>query len=146
MGIGRADRIAIDAAGANPGSPAPLDGVIEPQHQRSVRDEGGQQHTKQDETGMATTPDGTVQSPMIVLKMVLVGQPHHPKSTRDRSLAGGQNGPNQKNLRTAPDTLGKQRTKCKNDERQLRRQGGHETFYKLSVLYAQPVLRMHDSD
>src|SRR3954465_12739238 len=105
MGIGRADRIAIDAAGANPGSPAPLDGVIEPQHQRSVRDEGGQQHTKQDETGMATTPDGTVQSPMIVLKTMLTGQAHATQSTRDGPLAGGQNGPNQKNMGTAPDPL-----------------------------------------
>jgi hypothetical protein len=60
MGIGRANRIAIDATRANPGSPAPLDGVIEPEHERSARDEGGQQHTKQDETGMATTPDGAV--------------------------------------------------------------------------------------
>src|SRR5215211_5728984 len=120
MGIRRADRIAIDAAGANPGSPASLDSVIEPEHQRSARNEGGQQHTKQDETGMATTPDGTVQSPMIFLKMMLIGQPHDTQSTRDRSLAGGQNGPDQQRMRTAPDTLGKQRTKRKNDERQLR--------------------------
>src|SRR5262245_42399127 len=40
------DRIAIDAAGADPGSPAPLDRVIEPEHQWSTRGEGGQQHTK----------------------------------------------------------------------------------------------------
>src|SRR3954451_21065761 len=139
MRIGRADRVTIDAAGANSGSPASLDGVIEPEHQRSAGDEGGQQHTKQDETGMATIPDGTVQSPMIVLKMVLVRQAHHPQSARDGSLAGGQNGPNQKNLRTSPDALGKQRTKRKDDERQLRWHGGHRTFYKLSVLYTQPV-------
>src|SRR3954463_4688640 len=125
MGIRRADRIAIDAAGANPCPPAPLDGVIESEHEPSARDEGGEQHTKQDETGMSTIPDGTVQSPMIVLKMMLVGQAHYPKSTGDGSLARGQNGPNQKKLGTAPDTLGKQRTKRKDDERQLRWQGRH---------------------
>src|SRR3954468_22554248 len=133
MGIRRADRIAIDAAGANPCPPAPLDGVIESEHERSARDEGGQQHTKQDETGMATIPDGTAQSPMIVLKMSLVGQTHHAQNARDGSFAGGENSPNQKNLHTAPDTVGKQGTKGKNDERQLRRQRGHETFYRLSV-------------
>src|SRR3954463_15599570 len=105
MRIGRADRIPVDAAGANFNSSASLDGVVEAQHQWSSRDEGGQQHTKQDETGMAATPDGTVQSPMIVLKMTLVGQAHHAESARDGSLAGGQNGPDQKNLRRAPDTL-----------------------------------------
>src|SRR3954453_16722248 len=105
MGIRRADRIAIDAAGANTCPPAPLDGVIESEHEWSARDESGQQHTKQDETGMAATTDGTVQSPMIVLKMTLVGQAHHAESARDGSLAGGQNGPDQKNLRRAPDTL-----------------------------------------
>ena len=78
MGIGRANWITIDAAGANPGSPASLDGVIEPEHQRSTRDEGGQQHTKQDETGMATTPDGTVQSPMVILKMTLIASSPSP--------------------------------------------------------------------
>src|SRR3954447_13931174 len=133
MGIRRADRIAIDAAGANPCPPAPLDGVIESEHERSARDEGGQQHTKQDETGMATIPDGTVQSPMVILKMSLVGQTHHAQNARDGSFAGGENSPNQKNLHTAPDTVGKQGTKGKNDERQLRRQRGHETFYRLSV-------------
>ena len=133
MGIGRADGVPIDAAGANPGSPTPLDGVIEPEHDRPAGDEVGEQHTKQDETGMPTIPDGTVQNPMIVLKMMLVGQAHHPKSTGDGALAGAQNGTDQKNLGTTPDTQGKQRTKRKNDERQLRWQGGHETFYKLSV-------------
>src|SRR4051794_35344486 len=93
MGIGRADRIAIDAAGANPGSPAPLDGVIEPQHQRSVRDEGGQQHTKQDETGMPTTPDGTVQSPMIVLKMMLVDNPITRRALVTVRLPGARTAP-----------------------------------------------------
>src|SRR3954454_2421219 len=107
MGIRRADRIAIDAAGANPCPPAPLDGVIESGDERSPRDGGGQQHTKQDETGMTTIPDGTVQNPMIVLKMKLVGQAHYSQSTRNGSLAGGQNRPNQKNLRTAPDAAGK---------------------------------------
>src|SRR3954466_15770282 len=115
MRIGRADRVTIDAAGANSGSPASLDGVIEPEHQRSAGGKGGQQHTKQDETGMATIPDGTVQSPMIVLKMMLVGQTHHAENARDGSLAGGQNSPNQKNLRRTPDTLIKERTKGKND-------------------------------
>src|SRR3954451_11886463 len=133
MGIRREDRIAIDAAGANPCPPAPLDGVIESEHERSARDGGGQEHTKQDETGMATIPDGTVQSPMIVLKMSLVGQTHHAQNARDGSFAGGENSPNQKNLHTAPDTLGKQGTKGKNDERQLCWQRGHETFYRLSV-------------
>src|SRR4051812_27952905 len=131
MGIGRADRIAIDAAGANSGSPAPLDGVIEPEHQRSAGDEGGQQHTKQDETGMATIPDGTVQSPMIVLKMMLIGQAHHPQGTRDGSLAGGQNGPqSEESAHKSLDALRKQRTKRKDDERQLRWHGGHKTFHK----------------
>src|SRR3954451_17401490 len=107
MRIGRADRVTIDAAGADSGSPASLDGVIEPEHQRSGGSKGGQQHTKQDETGMTTIPDGTVQNPMIVLKMKLVGQAHYSQSTRNGSLAGGQNRPNQKNLRTAPDAAGK---------------------------------------
>jgi hypothetical protein len=79
---------------------------------------------------MTTTPDGAVQSPMVILKMLLLGQTHDSQSTRDRSLAGSQDGPNQENLRTVPDTLGKQRTKCKDDERQLRWQGGHKTLYK----------------
>src|SRR4051794_34231717 len=109
MRIRRADRVTIDAASANSGSPASLDGVIEPEHQRSAGGKGGQQHTKQDEAGMATIPDGTVQNPMIVLKMKLVGQAHHSQSTCNSSLARGQNGPNQQNLRTTPDTLGKER-------------------------------------
>jgi hypothetical protein len=92
---------------------------------------------------MATTPNGTVQDPMIVLKMMLVRQAHHPKSTGDGALAGAQNGTDQKNLGTTPDTQGKQRTKRKNDERQLRWQSGLATFYKLSVLHTQSVLRMH---
>ena len=71
---------------------------------------------------MATIPDGTVQSPMVILKMSLVGQTHHAQNARDGSFAGGENSPNQKNLHTAPDTVGKQGTKGKNDERQLRRQ------------------------
>src|SRR4051794_11454965 len=76
---------------------------------------------------------------MIVLKMTLVGQTHHAENARHGSLAGGQNGPDQKNLRRAPDTLIKERTKGKDDERQLRWQGWHKTFYRLSVLHTQPA-------
>jgi len=34
MSLGGADRIAIDAAGTDLGSPAPLDGVVDPDHDR----------------------------------------------------------------------------------------------------------------
>src|SRR4051812_15498517 len=84
--------------------------------------------------GMTTTPDGAVQSPMIILKMMLVAQTHHAQRTGDGSFAGSQNSPEEKNVRTAPDTLGKQRTKRKQDECQLGRNGGNKTLYKASVI------------
>ena len=83
---------------------------------------------------------------MIILKMMIIGQTRDTQNTRYSSLARSQNGPNQENLRTVPDTLLKQLTKCKDNERQLRWQGGHETLYKPSVLYIQTLLLMHDSD
>src|SRR4030095_5810881 len=144
MRIRRADRIAIDAASADFGSPAFLGCVIEPQHEWPRRDKGGQQHTKQDETGMTTTPDGAVQNPVIILKLTLVAQTHHTQSTGDGSLTGSENGPDQKNICTAPDTLAKQWTKRKDDERQLRWHSGHGTLYKLSVLYICSLSCMSD--
>src|SRR4029450_8980418 len=111
MRIRGADGIAIDAASADFGSPASLGGVIEAQHEWPRRDKSGQQHTKQDETGMTTSPDCAVQNPVIILKLTLVAQTHHPQSTGDGSLTGSENGPDQKNICTAPDTLRKHRQK-----------------------------------
>ena len=48
MSLGRADRIAIDAAGADVGSPTPLDGIVEPDHHRRAgRHEGLDQQEQQ---------------------------------------------------------------------------------------------------
>src|SRR4029453_1892149 len=83
------------------------------------------------------------QSPMVILKMLLLGQTHDSQSTRDRSLAGGQDGPHQENLRTVPDTLGKQRTKCKDNERHLPWQVRNKTLHNGLVATTHHTLCMH---
>src|SRR3712207_3970957 len=42
-----ADRVAVDAARRDPRAPAPLDAVVEPDHHRTIRREGGDQQQQE---------------------------------------------------------------------------------------------------
>ena len=63
VSLGRADRIAIDAAGADVGSPTPLDGIVEPDHHRRAgRHEGLDQQEQQPARHRPGRPCGTVEN------------------------------------------------------------------------------------
>ncbi len=77
VGMGRANRIAIDAPGFDLPSPSALDRVIESEHEGlPPRDENGEHEPKQEATGFERGPSGAIENAVIGLKMRLIGFAH----------------------------------------------------------------------
>jgi hypothetical protein len=77
VGMGRANRIAIDAPGFDLLPPAAFDGVIEPEHKGfSPRGENGEHEPKQEATGFERRPSGAIKHAVIGLKVRLIGFAH----------------------------------------------------------------------
>jgi hypothetical protein len=101
-------RYAIDASRSDLLAAAPLDRLIDAQHQRTRRCERGQEHVQQDATGASARPDGAVQDAMVGLKGRQVTQPDGPQGRADRALAGGEDGSGQQHVDASPYRLREQ--------------------------------------
>jgi hypothetical protein len=115
MRIRGAHGIAIDAAGGDLGAPAPLDGVIQDQHEGASWGECSHQHAQQDGAGLAATPNCPVQHAMVDLKPTFAAQTHHTKRAGYGSFSGSQNGSYQQDVGTAPNTIEKEWGECYDD-------------------------------
>src|SRR5215472_16991589 len=70
-------------------------------------------------------PPRPIQHPMIILKMPLLAQSHHPQHRSHCALAGRQQRPDHQYLHMLPYTLGKDRGELYNHSRQGDRDGKH---------------------
>ena len=93
MPLGGADRITIDAAGADLVPPAPLDGVVDANHHGGIRaEEAGDQQAQQPACDGAGRPHGSVEDAMVDREVGLLLAPEDTQRRRDGSLAGRQDG------------------------------------------------------
>jgi hypothetical protein len=91
VSLGGADRIAIDAAGADLGSPAPLDGVIEPDHDRRAgRHEGFDQQDQQPARHRPRRPRCSVEDAVESAEIGIAISSQDAQRRRDGAPAGRQ--------------------------------------------------------
>jgi hypothetical protein len=85
-----ADRVAVDALGADaPAAPA-LDGVVQAEEQRAARRTAIEQQSKQRPGSGPSAPGGAVEHAVVVDEAPLAGEPGDAKDAGDRALAGRQ--------------------------------------------------------
>jgi hypothetical protein len=102
MAVARTHWVAIDPGRSDLLAAAALDRLIDPQHQRPLGREGGQEQIQQDTTGAPTRPDGAVQDTMVGVQGPQVTQPDRSQRRTDRAPAGAEEGPDEEYLDMAP--------------------------------------------
>jgi hypothetical protein len=101
-----ADRIAVDALGADAPAATALDRVVDAEHDRADRHEGGDQQELQQQVACRTgVPDGTAEHTMVVDEPPLPVEPNDPQQAGHRALAGREDGTDQQPFGTAPRSL-----------------------------------------
>jgi hypothetical protein len=105
VAFGGADRIAVDALGADALATAALNRVVDPEHDGTTRDKGGDQQPKQQAGRRAEVPDRTVEDTMVVGEPPLTAEAGDPQQAGHGALAGGENGADQQQLGMAPGPL-----------------------------------------
>ena len=81
------DRIAIDAFSFDHLTATPLDGVINPENQFSLRGEGDDQQAQQNLASRHCRPARAIQNPMIVLKVDILALAHNLQARCDGAFA-----------------------------------------------------------
>ena len=92
MTMAGADRIAIDAAGPDPGAPAALDGLVDGDHHRPCGHEGFHQLMQQPTREIARRPAVAVEHAMEGGEGGDLAQAQDAQGGRDGPPAGGQDG------------------------------------------------------
>jgi hypothetical protein len=81
-----AHRAPIHALGGDPRSPAPLDRLVDPQHQRPGGGEGRRQHAQQHPPRGQAGPPGAVEHPVIAPEVLAPAQAHRAQSADEQTL------------------------------------------------------------
>ena len=103
MPLGGADRVTIDATGADLVPPAPLDGVVEANDHGGIRaEQAGHQQAQQPPCDRARRPYRSVQDAMVDREVGLLLAPENPQRRSDGSFAGRQDGTGQQQQGVAP--------------------------------------------
>jgi transposase len=66
-----------------------LQGVIDPEHERSIRSTGGDQQAQHDAAGVQAGPLGSAEHPVVAAELFQLSQPQHPQRRRDRPACPG---------------------------------------------------------
>ena len=110
----------------NSSSSTSFDRIVQAQHHRPTYGKCLDEQTQQDMTGFQARPNGTIENPMIILKMLLATQSHHSQNSGNRSLCRTQDRSNEQNLCMFPDLLGEQPRKGFHPRDIFGLQGRHE--------------------
>ena len=123
VSLGGADRVTIDAAGADLVPPAPLDGVVDANDHGGIgAEEAGDQQAQQPACDRARRPHRPVQHAMVDREVVLLLPPEDPQCRGDGSFAGRQDGAGQQQQDVA-DQVGRVNSSGKPASRNSRRAG-----------------------
>ena len=101
-----ADRVAVDPPRRDPGAPAPLDGVVEADHHRTVRHEGGDQQPQEPVREGARAPVPVAQRALADSKTRSLAQPHDAQRRGDGSTPRRQQGAARQHEHVTPDRGG----------------------------------------
>ena len=124
MPLGGADRVTIDAAGADLVPPAPLDGVVEANDHGGIRaEEAGDQQAQQPACNGARRPHRSVQNPVVDREVGLLLAPEDPQRRGDGSFAGRQDGTCQQQQGIGPGWACEQMGQACKPQQQTGRQG-----------------------
>jgi len=100
-----ADRIAVDALGADALAATALDRVVGAEHDRADRHERGDQELQQQVACRTGVPDGAAERTMVVDEPSLPVGPDDPQQAGHRALAGREDGTDRQPFGTAPGSL-----------------------------------------
>ena len=106
MPVAGADRVAVDPPRRDPGAPAPLDGVVEADHHRTVRHEGGDQQPQEPVREGARAPVPVAQRALADSKTRSLAQPHDAQRRGDGSTPRRQQGAARQHEHVTPDRGG----------------------------------------
>jgi hypothetical protein len=109
MPLRGADRITVDAFGADALAAPAFDMVIKAQQHRPLRRKGIQQQPEQHPGCGPPTPGGAVEHAMVVDEPPLPTEPGHPQDAGHRALPWNQDGADQQHLSMPPCELAKER-------------------------------------
>jgi len=101
-------RVAVDDLGRNAFAAPALDRVINPEHNRPLGREGGNQQAEQQARGGARAPCRTARHAMVVHEPPLVCQAGDAQDARHRALARRQDRAGQQHLGVPPTALKEQ--------------------------------------
>jgi hypothetical protein len=87
MRVRAAYRIAVNPFGLDPFTPAPLNRIVDTEHEGALRHKSPNEQSEPKATGGTPTPASTAQYPVIVDKTALLAQADDPQTTRDGALA-----------------------------------------------------------
>ena len=90
VALGGADRIAIDAAGLDPCTPAALDAVVDPDHHLALGQQPLDDRQQQAPCDGAPIPAGPAQHLVVALEARIIRQPHDPQQLGNSALARRQ--------------------------------------------------------
>src|SRR5262249_20790921 len=105
----RADRITIDAFRCDLLTTSPLDGVVQSQHDGSSGSKRAHQQAEQDLTSGEGRPEGTVQHPMVVLKLRVLAQAHDAQDRGHGAFARRENCTHEQDLSVLEYRIGEKR-------------------------------------
>jgi hypothetical protein len=115
VGIRGAHRVAVDALGSDAPAPAPLDGVIDGHHERSLRHEGINDQPQEDACPGSRRPRSLAEDAVIVHEVPLAAQPGDAQQARHCPLAWSQEGTDEQNLGVLPGAVDEERRKRDDD-------------------------------
>jgi hypothetical protein len=93
MTVRRADRVSIDTACPDLGSPSSLDGVVEANDDRAAWHQAVDQYSKQTASNPTAGPAVAVQHTVVVGEVRGLLEAHHAQSGGDGAAAGGKDAP-----------------------------------------------------
>jgi hypothetical protein len=100
--------VPVDAFGGDALAPAPLDGLIDAEQQRTGRGEGGHQQAQQHATHREARPARPVQDAMVALEAGGLRQPQHPQRGGDRPFARSEQRAGHQHEHARPDAAAEQ--------------------------------------
>ena len=106
VAVAGANGITIDAARLDLGPPAPLDGVIEADHDRSLRHEGGDQEQQEPVRDGAGRPAPLAEHAVVDGEARRLVEAHDAQRRRDRAPTRGENDTRHQDQNVAPDRGG----------------------------------------
>jgi uncharacterized protein len=111
MAVAGAHRVAVDAAGGDARSPAPLDGVVDADDHRPLRHQGGDDQIEQGPGQRAALPAPAVQHLVIDGEVGGLGPPGHAQAGADGALARREQRTHDQDEQVLPGRAGDMRAK-----------------------------------